>query len=73
VVIQSLKYGGAEKLGLGYKQLREGRDDLIYRSISGYDRSGPEAARPGYDIIVQGEGDLMAINGMPLSRHSSSA
>ncbi|SAK68031.1 CaiB/BaiF CoA transferase family protein [Caballeronia ptereochthonis] len=63
VVIQNFKYGGAEKLGLGYAQLAEGREDLIYCSISGYDRHGPEAARPGYDIVVQGEAGLMAMNG----------
>ncbi|SAL40521.1 CaiB/BaiF CoA transferase family protein [Caballeronia telluris] len=63
VVIQNFKFGGAEKLGLGYEQLRRGRDDLIYCSISGYDRSGPEAARPGYDLVVQGEAGLMAMNG----------
>jgi crotonobetainyl-CoA:carnitine CoA-transferase CaiB-like acyl-CoA transferase len=63
VVIQNFKFGGAEKLGLGYEQLRRERDDLIYCSISGYDRSGPEAARPGYDLVVQGEAGLMAMNG----------
>ena len=36
---------------------------LIYCSISGYDRRGPEAARPGYDLVIQGEAGLMAING----------
>ncbi len=55
VVIQNFKFGGAEKLGLGYEQLKEGREDLIYCSISGYDRRGPEAARPGYDVVLQGE------------------
>jgi crotonobetainyl-CoA:carnitine CoA-transferase CaiB-like acyl-CoA transferase len=63
VVIQNFKFGGAEKLGLGYEQLKEGRDDLIYCSISGYDRHGPEAARPGYDVVIQGEAGLMALNG----------
>ncbi|MEW9585778.1 CaiB/BaiF CoA transferase family protein [Paraburkholderia sp. DGU8] len=63
VVIQNFKFGGAEKLGLGYEQLKESRDDLIYCSISGYDRRGPEAARPGYDIVLQGEAGLMALNG----------
>jgi crotonobetainyl-CoA:carnitine CoA-transferase CaiB-like acyl-CoA transferase len=63
VVIQNFKFGGAEKLGLGYERLKEGREDLIYCSISGYDRHGPEAARPGYDIVIQGEAGLMALNG----------
>ncbi|MDB5647993.1 CoA transferase, partial [Methylobacterium sp.] len=35
----------------------------IYCSISGYASDGPEAARPGYDIVVQGEAGLMALNG----------
>lgn len=63
VVIQNFKFGGAEKLGLGYEQLKHERNDLIYCSISGYDRTGPEAARPGYDLLVQGEAGLMALNG----------
>ena len=63
VVIQNFKFGGAEKLGLGYEQLKQERADLIYCSISGYDRAGPEAARPGYDLVVQGEAGLMAMNG----------
>ena len=63
VVIQNFKFGGAEKLGIGYERLREDRQNLIYCSISGYDRTGPEAARPGYDLVVQGEAGLMALNG----------
>lgn len=65
VVVQNFKFGGAEKLNLGYKQLRELRPDIIYCSISGYDRSGPEAARPGYDLVLQGETGLMYMNGEP--------
>jgi crotonobetainyl-CoA:carnitine CoA-transferase CaiB-like acyl-CoA transferase len=63
VVIQNFKFGGAEKLGLGYEQLKEDHADLIYCSISGYDRTGLEATRPGYDLVVQGEAGLMAMNG----------
>ena len=63
VVIQNFKFGGMEKLGLGYEQLKQDHEDLIYCSISGYDRTGPEAARPGYDLVVQGEAGLMALNG----------
>ncbi|HWW85472.1 MAG TPA: CaiB/BaiF CoA-transferase family protein [Vicinamibacterales bacterium] len=63
VVIQNFKFGGVEKLGLGYEQLKQEHEDLIYCSISGYDRTGPEAARPGYDLVVQGEAGLMALNG----------
>jgi crotonobetainyl-CoA:carnitine CoA-transferase CaiB-like acyl-CoA transferase len=63
VVIQNFKLGGVEKMGLGWEQLRKQHPSLVYCSISGYDRSGPEAARPGYDLLVQGEAGLMALNG----------
>ena len=63
VVIQNFKFGGMEKLGLGYEQLREINPRLIYCSVSGYNRAGPEAARPGYDLVIQGEAGLMGING----------
>ncbi len=63
VVIQNFKYGGVEKMGLGYEQLKALDPRIIYCSISGYDRTGPEAARPGYDLVVQGEAGLMAMNG----------
>ena len=63
VVIQNFKFGGVERMGLGYDQLKALHPSLIYCSISGYDRTGPEAARPGYDLVVQGEAGLMAMNG----------
>lgn len=63
VVVQNFKTGGAEKLGLGYEQLKAIKPDLIYYSVAGYDSSGPEAKRPGYDLVIQGESGLMALNG----------
>ncbi|MBR8379307.1 CoA transferase [Burkholderia cenocepacia] len=63
VLIHNFKFGGAEKLGLGYDALAELNPRLVHCAISGYDRSGAEAARPGYDLVVQGEAGLMALNG----------
>lgn len=63
VVIQNFKHGGAEKLGLGYEDLRAVNPKVIYCSISGYSALGPEKDRPGYDLVIQGETGLMAMNG----------
>ncbi|EGD05159.1 CAIB/BAIF family protein, partial [Burkholderia sp. TJI49] len=63
VLIHNFKFGGAEKLGLGYDALAALNPRLVHCAISGYDRSGAEAARPGYDLVVQGEAGLMALNG----------
>ena len=63
VVIHNFKHGGAEKLGIGYEQLKAIKPDVIYCSVGGYNSSTPEAARPGYDLVIQAEAGLMAING----------
>jgi crotonobetainyl-CoA:carnitine CoA-transferase CaiB-like acyl-CoA transferase len=65
VVIQNFKCGDIDRLGLGYEEMRIGQPGLIYCSITGYDTTGPEAARPGYDLVIQGEAGLMALNGEP--------
>ncbi len=62
VVVQNFKTGGAERLGLGYEDLSRENPRLVYCSIAGYG-PGPEAERPGYDLLVQGEAGLMALNG----------
>ena len=46
VVIQNFKFGGIEKMGLGYEQLRVDHPGLIYCSITGYDRPAPRQAAP---------------------------
>jgi len=63
VLIHNFKFGGLDKLGLGYESIKSIKSDIIYCSISGYDRTGSEAARPGYDLVVQGEAGLMGLNG----------
>lgn len=63
VVIQNFKFGGIDKMGLGYAQLSAEQPGLIYCSITGYASNGSEATRPGYDLVVQGEAGLMAMNG----------
>jgi len=65
VVIQNFKTGGADKLGLGYEALSADNPGLIYCSIAGYGSGGSEATRPGYDLVIQGEAGLMALNGEP--------
>jgi crotonobetainyl-CoA:carnitine CoA-transferase CaiB-like acyl-CoA transferase len=65
VLIQNFKTGGADRLGLGYAALSAENPGLIYCSVAGYGSDGPEAARPGYDLVIQGEAGLMALNGEP--------
>jgi len=63
VVIQNFKFGGIAKMGLDYESLKAINPGIVYCSITGYRSDGPEATRPGYDLVVQGEAGLMALNG----------
>jgi crotonobetainyl-CoA:carnitine CoA-transferase CaiB-like acyl-CoA transferase len=63
VVIENFKVGGAERLGVGYEDVREHNPGVVYCSITGFgsDRSPP--GRPGYDFVAQAETGLMSITG----------
>lgn len=52
-----------ERLGFGYETAGALNPGLIYCSISGFGSSGPDASRPGYDLIIQGESGFMDITG----------
>ena len=63
VLVQNFRPGAVERLGLDYDSLAPSHPRLIYCSISGFGDTGPDAARPGYDLIVQGESGLMDLTG----------
>jgi crotonobetainyl-CoA:carnitine CoA-transferase CaiB-like acyl-CoA transferase len=48
MVIENFAPGVAERMGLGYRQLRELRPDLIMLSISGYGQTGSRRNLPSY-------------------------
>lgn len=63
VLVENYRTGGAEMLGVGYEAMAAINPRLVYCSISGYGRDGPDALRPGYDYVVQAEAGLMSITG----------
>lgn len=65
VMLHNFVPGGAERLGLGYEDVRALNPRLVYAHISGYGASGPEAARPAYDLLAQAETGFMSITGEP--------
>ncbi|MGZ4665716.1 MAG: CaiB/BaiF CoA transferase family protein [Frankiaceae bacterium] len=62
VLVENFRPGTMERLGLGYDALQRDNPGLVYCSISGFG-SGPGAALPGYDFLVQAVGGLMSITG----------
>jgi crotonobetainyl-CoA:carnitine CoA-transferase CaiB-like acyl-CoA transferase len=65
VLVENFRTGTAERMGLGYAELSQRNPRLIYCSISGFGRTGPSAHKPGYDLIMQGQGGLMSVTGEP--------
>jgi crotonobetainyl-CoA:carnitine CoA-transferase CaiB-like acyl-CoA transferase len=63
VLIENYKAGSLAKYGLDYATLAELNPRLVYCSVTGFGQTGPRAAEPGYDFIVQGIGGLMSITG----------
>jgi formyl-CoA transferase len=65
VVVENFSSGVMKKFGLDYEAVVSLNPRLVYCSISAYGRSGPFAARPGFDPITQAESGFMSLNGFP--------
>jgi len=65
VVIDNFRPGTLDRWGLTYEAMSSRNPGLIQCSISGFGRTGPDANRPGYDLILQGESGVMDITGDP--------
>jgi crotonobetainyl-CoA:carnitine CoA-transferase CaiB-like acyl-CoA transferase len=63
VVVENFRPGTAERLGLGYDDVRERNPGVVYCSISAFGESGPWSDRPGYDLLVQGMSGIMSVTG----------
>jgi len=65
VVVENFRPGVMDRLGLGWEALNALNPQLVYVSISGFGQTGPNIARPAYDIIVQAMSGLMSVTGEP--------
>jgi crotonobetainyl-CoA:carnitine CoA-transferase CaiB-like acyl-CoA transferase len=63
VVVENFKVGGADRLGVGYEQVRERNPRVVYCSITGFGSEREPRGRPGYDFVAQAESGLMSITG----------
>jgi crotonobetainyl-CoA:carnitine CoA-transferase CaiB-like acyl-CoA transferase len=65
VLIENLKPGAMEKLGLGWDVLHELNPKLTMVRISGYGQSGPYKERPGFGAIGEAMGGIRYTTGEP--------
>ncbi|RMF83532.1 MAG: CoA transferase [Nitrospinota bacterium] len=65
ILVENFRPGTLDNLGFGYETLSTLNPRLIYCAISGFGHTGPDRLRPGYDLVVQGEGGVMSLTGEP--------
>ena len=65
IVVENFRGGVADRLGIGYDDLKPLNDRLIYVAITGFGPTGPYSERPAYDPIAQGLVGMMHIQGKP--------
>ena len=67
VVVENLRPGATDKLGIGYKDLKVINPKLIYAAISGFGRlegyKGPDSDRPAFDIVAEAMSGIMHLVG----------
>ena len=67
VVVENLRPGAMDKLGLGYKDLKTINQRLIYAAISGFGRlegyTGSYGQRPAFDIVAEAMSGVMNLVG----------
>ncbi len=64
-VMNNLRGDQPDKLGLTHTALAEVNPRLVCLHLSGYGRTGPRAAWPAYDYLLQAEAGFMALTGEP--------
>ncbi len=63
VIIENMKTGIVERLGVSYQDVFKINPRIIYCSISGYGRTGPLAKKGGYDMLCQASFGMMSVTG----------
>ena len=61
VIIEHLRAGSVDGLGVGYETVRARNPRIIYCSISGFGSEGPYTQLPAYDTIGQAMGGLLSL------------
>lgn len=65
VVVENFRTGVADRLGVGYEEVRRENPRIIYASISGFGSEGEWAQKAGYDLIIQAMSGLMHTSAYP--------
>lgn len=62
-LVENARPGSLGRYGLDWEAVHERHPSIVYGSISGYGDVGPDAARGGFDLILQAESGVMSVTG----------
>lgn len=65
VVLQNMRPGQVQALGLDAATLRARKPALVYCNLGAFGAAGPLSARPGYDPLMQAFSGIMSVVGEP--------
>ncbi len=65
VLVQNMRPGVMEELGLDASTMRAAHPRLVYCSLWAFGNKGPMRMKPGYEPIVQAFAGMFSINGAP--------
>jgi len=65
VLLHNYKHGDDAKYGLDFDSVKALNPEIIYANISAFGDNGPEAGKPGYDLLAQAMTGFMSITGSP--------
>ena len=65
VLVENLRPGALEKLGLGWDELRAVNPSLVMVRISGFGQTGPMREQPGFGAIAEAMGGMRYLTGDP--------
>jgi itaconate CoA-transferase len=63
IFVHNLAPGAVDRLGLGYDELAQRHQRLIWCGISGYGPDGPYRDKKAYDLLLQAESGVIAVTG----------
>lgn len=63
IVTENFRPGVMKKMGFPYEILKAINPRVIFCSISGFGTKGPDAQKPGFDLIAQGMSGFMSFTG----------
>ncbi len=63
VLVHNMRVAAIERLGMGYEAVVKLNPNIVYCVATGFGQSGPDAARPAFDDVIQAGCGLAALNG----------